>query len=531
MEPRLSPRYGYKPANAWECCNDDCKSTNLIALYPRDCPLCGQRKCSHCNYIFVSPTGHGPSAVSNRALLVSLASSPQRSNTPMQRASKNTSIDHTTQETVNSSAAEARADTGDTLSPTSLNSENLETPQTNPSTAWEARSLPFRSKQFSTERPSSSKTASTGRDSTESKLTDVSDLASAGTERPPRERSGWTSRWLNNGRRVIREPPLPPGMVRIRFLCPCRTMVWDDYPEYMADAARDLEAEVNKYFREMAPPASRAPQDRGGWRASLFNITATGSLSVPFVRIFNWERHQRRDRDIELESQARPGPSNVARSRAFYLTCATRGARIPALLQPPAESISTDLEYFDLLRKIVNDHARTLKGILNPRKVTSIEYVKFELLFDNEHVEIRQRPGYPESKEHYQPCKDDFDTDCLRPWGPNTLLHYFERRHKCLEHPRILARIPKKLKEKLAVSDDGKLLMGWGMQLIDGVDGFRIGILGIIGLVMSSLVGVLWAKLHGNDIQGGTGLTQCLMAFVTFLVTMHGLVGFVEQKQ
>lgn len=70
-----------------------------------------------------------------------------------------------------------------------------------------------------------------------------------------------------------------------------------------------------------------------------------------------------------------------------------------------------------------------------------------------------------------------------------------------------------------------------GNALVDGVDGFRIGILGIMGLVLSSLMGVLWAKLHGDDIQGGTGLTQCLMAFVTFLVTMHGLMGFVEQKQ
>lgn len=273
----------------------------------------------------------------------------------------------------------------------------------------------------------------------------------------------WAARGSLIWPRGAREPPLLPGMVRIRLLCSCQTTIWDDYPEHMRDAAKYMEADVNRFFRRTAP-ASPTSHGQGNRRTSLFDTISIHSLLGPFWRMFTRQRQQRRGNDMELESQARPGPSNTVRSTSFYLTCATRSSRIPALFQPAAESIGTDLEYFDLLRKIVNDHAWSLKGILNPRKITSIEYVKFELLFDNEHVEVRQRPGYPESKEDYQPCKDDLEAEDLCPWGPNTLLHFFERRHKCIEHPRILARIPKKLRQKLVVANDGKVLMGWGMH-------------------------------------------------------------------
>jgi hypothetical protein len=237
------------------------------------------------------------------------------------------------------------------------------------------------------------------------------------------------------------------------------------------------------------------------------------------------------DQEIDLEASEGSSRSNNSGVNSFYLTCVPSGSRLPDLSQIDATTIDTDLKYFDHLRDLIKRHNRSWRGILNPRKVLSVQYVKFELLFDNTHVEVRQTPGYPEDEQEYRPCKADFEKDSMLPWGSNTLLHFLEQRHQCVEYPQILRRIPVKLKERLATKSDGSALLGWGMHLVDGVDTLRIGILGIYGLIVSSLLGVLWAKLHSNDIQGGTGLTQCLMAFVTFLITMHGLVGFVEQRQ
>ena len=104
----------------------------------------------------------------------------------------------------------------------------------------------------------------------------------------------------------------------------------------------------------------------------------------------------------------------------------------------------------------------------------------------------------------------------------NTLLHFFEKEHDCCQYPSALSAIPKKLKGELSVPERGRPRVGWGMQLVDGIDTFRLGLSGSAGLLASSMVGIVWARVH-NDIQGGSGISQCLMYFVTFVVTMHGV--------
>ncbi|KIX07800.1 uncharacterized protein Z518_02454 [Rhinocladiella mackenziei CBS 650.93] len=326
-----------------------------------------------------------------------------------------------------------------------------------------------------------------------------------------------------------KEPPLQPGMIRIRFRCACQAVVWDDYPDTIANAAKSLEHHLDRHFRQAVNSSRKTVDGRvGKTLRSFFSVCARGFRSLYRSSPGRAQGHS--GQSIDSEAQQNPSTSSESATTSFYLTCATQDARIPTLVQSPAASIHSDLEYFDLLRKIINDQRWTLRGTLRPRKIISIRYVKFELLFDNKHVEIRKTPDFPEDNQHYQPSKGDFEREEFCPWGPNLLLHFFERRHECPQHPKILARIPRKLKEKLVVTDTSGVLMGWGMQLDDGLDGLRVGIMGIIGLMLSSVFGILWAKLHGNDVQGGTGLTQCLMAFVTFLVTMHGIVGFVEER-
>jgi hypothetical protein len=105
----------------------------------------------------------------------------------------------------------------------------------------------------------------------------------------------------------------------------------------------------------------------------------------------------------------------------------------------------------------------------------------------------------------------------------NTLLHYFEKVHDCTQYPHLLRSIPKKLKGKLVVENEDGPAPGWGMMLVDGLDTLRIGLAGVVGLIISSLIGIVYAKLRG-DIQGGSGITQCLMYIVTFVAALHGVV-------
>ena len=146
------------------------------------------------------------------------------------------------------------------------------------------------------------------------------------------------------------------------------------------------------------------------------------------------------------------------------------------------------------------------------------------LLHDNQHVDIflSPEPQFPKDKEEYSPNEAQILQSERLFLGSNTLLHFFEKEHDCCQYPHALRSIPKKLKGKLSVLEGGGPIPGWGMQLVDGIDTFRLGLSGFAGLVASSVVGIVWARMH-HDLQGGSGITQCLMYFVTFVITMHGV--------
>ena len=150
--------------------------------------------------------------------------------------------------------------------------------------------------------------------------------------------------------------------------------------------------------------------------------------------------------------------------------------------------------------------------------------IQMHLLHDNEHVDVlvNPEPQFPKNKEDYSPIDSQLqESECLY-LGSNTLLHFFESQKDCCRYPHALYAIPKKLKGKLSVPPQGRPMIGWGMQLAAGLDTFRLGVSGFAGLLVSSVVGVIWAATH-KDVQGGSGIAQCLMYFVTFVVTMHGV--------
>jgi hypothetical protein len=144
------------------------------------------------------------------------------------------------------------------------------------------------------------------------------------------------------------------------------------------------------------------------------------------------------------------------------------------------------------------------------------------LLHDNEHVDVLQslEPQFPKNNEEYSPVDSQLRQSGALYFGPNTLLHFFEKEHDCCQYPHVLSSIPKKLKGKLSVPPKGRPMVGWGMQLVNGIDTFRLGLSGFAGLLVSSVAGIVWARVH-QDVQGGSGIAQVLMYFVTFVVTMH----------
>jgi hypothetical protein len=55
------------------------------------------------------------------------------------------------------------------------------------------------------------------------------------------------------------------------------------------------------------------------------------------------------------------------------------------------------------------------------------------------------------------------------------------------------------------------------MQFVEGLDYFKLCVFGLVGLSISVLFGVIWSVLR-HDVQGGFGITACLMMFWTFTI-------------
>ncbi len=130
-----------------------------------------------------------------------------------------------------------------------------------------------------------------------------------------------------------------------------------------------------------------------------------------------------------------------------------------------------------------------------------------------------ERPAFPPDTKarEYEPCESSLKDDYLfEAWPPRTLLHFYKKSHDIKTDRRILRSIPRKLNGKLLVQGDDAEV-GWGMYLRVGLHWEKIFWICLVALVLCWVPGLLWWMLQ-HDVQGGTGITSCLMGFVGFFV-------------
>ena len=347
---------------------------------------------------------------------------------------------------------------------------------------------------------------------------------------------------LEAWRTQILEPRLQADHLRIRFKCACGARIWDDYPVKLTSQALQLQQKLDDSFRQVESNAASARRPDGAYSIS---IGITSDLKLMSNSLKRWLLRKSQGPKVDDESQPPENERPTTQDLPHYLTCFPEaGDRRPRLVQVSTSEIQGDREYFNMLRKQARMIRRTWTRMLVPRKIKAIRYVQvsqprpivkidlvlttdtlqMHLLHDNEHVDVlaNPEPQFPKNKEDYSPIDSQLEaSECLY-LGSNTLLHFFESQKDCCQYPHALYAIPKKLKGKLSVPPQGRPMIGWGMQLADGLDTFRLGVSGFAGLLVSSAVGVIWAATH-TDVQGGSGIAQCLMYFVTFIVTVNGV--------
>lgn len=128
-------------------------------------------------------------------------------------------------------------------------------------------------------------------------------------------------------------------------------------------------------------------------------------------------------------------------------------------------------------------------------------------------------PAFPPDDRagQYEPCESLLQKGSpLEAWRSNALLHLYHKAHNITTIRRVLRRIPRKLNGALLVGQDDAD-MGWAMYRRSGLDRERILWTCFMALVLCMVPGLSWWMLR-DDVQGGTGITSCLMVFVCFFV-------------
>ena len=107
-------------------------------------------------------------------------------------------------------------------------------------------------------------------------------------------------------------------------------------------------------------------------------------------------------------------------------------------------------------------------------------------------------------------------TGPLEFWPSRTLLHFYYKPHDATTYQRVMRCIPRKLGDSyFSTGYDNE--PGWGMYVRVGLDWNKFFWICFSLLVLCLVPGLSWWMLR-DDVQGGTGITSCLMGFVGFFI-------------
>ena len=304
-------------------------------------------------------------------------------------------------------------------------------------------------------------------------------------------------------------------MSKLKFGCQrCGQRLYDDFQELFPNAVQDLEQRLNL-------SSNSSPQDRNGHNANRPGFI--NSVADSLLGLLSYFRKSQRggSRPPSLHmyetNDSSQGPTNPASTNLedlFLLLCIPHRKYATKLVQMNVCKLQSDREFFTNLKTQYQKMRGHFISVLSLRKLTLIQFVKFEL-YKNELVDIRKTNDIPPKDMNryysYNPKPPNF----LPPVGENHMMHLYECPEDADEMNVCLDRIPKKIHERLTVCSRRHTGLGWGVHLAEGFDWHKFWIFAFVGYTICITFGVCWSKLK-HDVQGGFGVSACLMFGLTF---------------
>ncbi|KAI1082511.1 hypothetical protein F5B20DRAFT_531577 [Whalleya microplaca] len=314
-------------------------------------------------------------------------------------------------------------------------------------------------------------------------------------------------------------PRIPPGSVRVSWICRCGRPLYVDVPQQHAQEAVQFAQEASGSPESVQ--MSNATSDRSSNRSQYSQATATSGISS---LVTSWGS-QLPTTAAPPEALSHP-PQLPPGTKKYLLLCVNTGPYQIKLSHIDLTYIANDETLYTKIR----ESYREMRGRLSRNAFVipkTIEYIKFDLMqrrITGECVGNYQTNCIPSIKEVldqqyvFFPCPPQTGTV---PIAPHLFMHSFLRPG---DHTGGLATmcLPKKVGRKLRfykpASDTYTLPFGWGVYIVEGLNTKLVALVLISATLAAFLVASLWSGLRG-DVQGGMGIGQFALAFVALIFT------------
>ncbi|VTT84000.1 unnamed protein product [Fusarium fujikuroi] len=327
----------------------------------------------------------------------------------------------------------------------------------------------------------------------------------------------------------ITRPRVKEGYRRLEWTCDCGSQLYADFIV--------LDEERFQQFAELlqTPPPEGSQEviaDVQSWQGSsskeqgspVANRDSTNSNS----NIVSSSTARPLDTDTSSKAMPPPGPGKGKEacpgespaSKSKYLAlCVQTGPIYTTLKEFDTSSFKSDAA---LLQEMKSVYTR-IRGARSKHNSLFIpiglEFVKFTL-WNQKHgyISICDRPDSVPPKTQLEYDYDPKPLDFLPPMPAQVFLHYLEHGEEGWNKLRYLWLPKLPVRREKRVIEGHEASYGWGIHIIEGPNRWAIFAMLLTTVFGSALAALLWSAIH-NDIQGGTGLGQLIIALSSAILT------------
>ena len=304
-------------------------------------------------------------------------------------------------------------------------------------------------------------------------------------------------------------------MVLIRSRQRCGHRLYDDFHEVRPGAAKRLEQRLNKdnVLRQRdSPDQGTVAGSVNSSRSALNRILSSTWLpwnSLPETSP-SLPVHEKQN---QLSQQSQP-PVPRRPENLFLLLCIPHRKYATKLVHMDVCTLRSDQVFFPKLKSHYHEIRGRWSSFFSLRTLKSIRFVQFEM-YKSELVDIRKVDDIPPETRKDEYRYRPIPADVIPPVGENHLMHLYKHPEDAEDTDVCLQKIPKKLRQRLLVCPDRGTGLGWGIYFVEGLHWTKLWWLGLAGLAASIAFGAAWSVVK-DDVQGGFGVTACMMVALTF---------------